>query len=154
MSSSAVTGGQSGVDAGTDFCAAVDDALSTGRPEAVPDDSLQRVLSAAVSLYAAQSEARPRELPPFGDRPVNATEAVTAVAPVTSTRTTTGSPSADAATTASAISGGSAAPTGPDGAIDARATTTNPTTETSDPVRRLTIGSLPIRRPRSSRGDT
>ena len=60
MSSSAVTGGQSGVDAGTGFCAAVDDALSTGRPEAVSDDSLQRVLSAAVRLYAAKSEDRPR----------------------------------------------------------------------------------------------
>ena len=79
MSSSAVTGGQSGVDAGTGFCAAVNDALSTGRPEAVSDDSLQRVLSAAVRLYAAKSEDRPRELPPFGDTPVNATEAVTAI---------------------------------------------------------------------------
>ncbi len=62
MSSSAVTGGQTGVDAGADFCAAVEDALSTGRPEAVSDESLQRVLSAAVRLYAAKSEDRPREL--------------------------------------------------------------------------------------------
>ena len=60
------------------FCSQVNDALETGKPEAVPDESLQRVLSAAVRLYAAKSEDRARELPPFGDRPVNATEAVTA----------------------------------------------------------------------------
>jgi hypothetical protein len=61
------------------FCAQVDDALERGKPEAVPDESLQRVLSAAVKLYAAKSEDRPRELSPFGDKPVNATEAVTAI---------------------------------------------------------------------------
>src|SRR5262249_58708340 len=49
------------------------------KPDAVPDESLQRVLSAAVKLYAAKSEDRERELAPFGDRPVNATEAVTAI---------------------------------------------------------------------------
>ena len=77
MSSTAVTG--NGVDVGAEFCAAVDEALGTGKPEAVADESLQRVLSAAVRLYAAKSEDRPRELPPFGDKPVNATEAVTAI---------------------------------------------------------------------------
>ena len=61
------------------FCAQVDDALERGKPEAVPDESLQRVLSAAVRLYSAKSEDRPRELSPFGDKPVNATEAVTAI---------------------------------------------------------------------------
>ena len=61
------------------FCAQVDDALERGKPEAVPDESLQRVLSAAVRLYSAKSEDRARELPPFGDKPVNATEAVTAI---------------------------------------------------------------------------
>ena len=61
------------------FCSQVDEALETGKPEAVPDESLQRVLSAAVRLYAAKSEDRARELPPFGDKPVNATEAVTAI---------------------------------------------------------------------------
>jgi hypothetical protein len=64
-------------DCGADFCAAVDDALKSGRPDAVPDESLQRVLSAAVRLYSAKSEDR--ALAPFGDRPVNATEAVTAI---------------------------------------------------------------------------
>jgi hypothetical protein len=61
------------------FCASADDALARGRPQDVPDESLQRVLSAAVRLYAAKSEDRAQELPPFGDRPVNATEAVTAI---------------------------------------------------------------------------
>jgi hypothetical protein len=61
------------------FCAQVEDALGSGTPEAVADESLQRVLSAAVRLYAAKSEDRARELPPFGDKPVNATEAVTAI---------------------------------------------------------------------------
>jgi hypothetical protein len=61
------------------FCSQVDDALEAGKPEAVPDESLQRVLTAAVRLYAAKSEDRAQELPPFGDKPVNATEAVTAI---------------------------------------------------------------------------
>jgi hypothetical protein len=61
------------------FCASVDAALARGKPEEVPDENLQRLLSAAVRLYAAKSEDRAQELPPFGDRPVNATEAVTAI---------------------------------------------------------------------------
>ena len=61
------------------FCSQVDDALETGKPESVADESLQRVLSAAVRLYAAKAEDRALELPPFGDKPVNATEAVTAI---------------------------------------------------------------------------
>ena len=77
MSSSAVTG--EATDGGAAFCASVDDALKNGRPEAISDEDLQRVLSTAVRLYSAKSEDRPRELPPFGDRPVNATEAVTAI---------------------------------------------------------------------------
>jgi hypothetical protein len=66
-------------DAGAAFCARADAALEAGKPEAVSDESLQRVLSAAVRLYAAKSEDRARELAPFGDKPVNATEAVTAI---------------------------------------------------------------------------
>jgi len=69
----------SGDDAGAAFCASVDDAFRHGTPEAVSDQSLQRVLSAAVRLYAAKTEDRPQELAPFGDMPVNATEAVTAI---------------------------------------------------------------------------
>ena len=66
-------------DCAATFCAAVEDVLARGRPEDVPDESLQRVLSAAVRLYGAKSEDRAQELPPFGDRPVNATDAVTAI---------------------------------------------------------------------------
>jgi hypothetical protein len=66
-------------DAVASFCACVDAALSSGRPEAIADQSLQQVLSAAVRLYAAKSEDRAQELAPFGERPVNATEAVTAI---------------------------------------------------------------------------
>jgi hypothetical protein len=77
VSSSAGTGEIA--ECGAEFCAAADDALKSGRPDAVPDESLQRVLSAAVRLYSAKSEDRARELAPFGDRPVNATEAVTAI---------------------------------------------------------------------------
>jgi hypothetical protein len=64
---------------GAAFCAAAEEALRGGNPDAVTDADLQRVLSAAVRLYAAKSEDRAQELPPFGDRPVNATEAVTAI---------------------------------------------------------------------------
>jgi hypothetical protein len=61
------------------FCASVEDALRRAQPDAIPDNVLQRVLSAAVRLYAAKTEDRGEELAPFGDRPVNATEAVTAI---------------------------------------------------------------------------
>jgi len=76
---SAVTAKGEIADAVSAFCAQVDDALRSGKPEAVPDESLQRVLTAAIRLYAAKAEDRAQELPPFGDKPVNATEAVTAI---------------------------------------------------------------------------
>ena len=61
------------------FCSLTDDAIKNGKPDLVPDEILQRVFSAAVRLYAAKWEDRAAELAPFGDRPVNATEAVTAI---------------------------------------------------------------------------
>jgi hypothetical protein len=64
---------------GAGFCAAAEAALNGGKPDAIADADLQRVLSAAVRLYAAKSEDRAQELAPFGERPVNATEAVTAI---------------------------------------------------------------------------
>jgi hypothetical protein len=73
MNSSALT-----TEAG-DFCALAEDAIRSGKPDQVPDDVLQRVFSAAVRLYTAKWEERQQELSPFGDRPVNATEAVTAI---------------------------------------------------------------------------
>ncbi|HEY1365245.1 MAG TPA: hypothetical protein VGF60_23580 [Xanthobacteraceae bacterium] len=66
-------------EAAASFCAIAEDSLARGKPEAVPDETLQQLLSAAVKLYAAKSEDRAQELPPFGDRPVNATEAITAI---------------------------------------------------------------------------
>ena len=77
--SSAAKGNIADVDAGAAFCASADDALRNGKPQAVPDEILQRVLCAAVRLYAAKSEDRAQELAPFGDKPVNATEAVTMI---------------------------------------------------------------------------
>jgi hypothetical protein len=59
------------------FSTLVEEALAQGRPDDVPDAALQRLLAAAVRLYAAKSESR--ELSPFGDQPVNATAAVTAI---------------------------------------------------------------------------
>jgi hypothetical protein len=61
------------------FCALTEDAIKRGKPDLVPDEILQRAFSAAVRLYAAKWEDRQQELAPFGDRPVNATEAVTAI---------------------------------------------------------------------------
>jgi hypothetical protein len=75
VSSSATKGDTSGAA----FCASADEALRNGTPDAIPDEDLQRILSVAVRLYAAKSEDRAAELPMFGDRPVNATEAVTAI---------------------------------------------------------------------------
>jgi hypothetical protein len=79
MSTAAAGGELAATDAVARFCASVDAALSSGRPEAIPDASLQQAFSAAVRLYAAKSEDRAQELAPFGERPVNATEAVTAI---------------------------------------------------------------------------
>jgi hypothetical protein len=76
VSSSATTNGDT---SGAAFCAAADEALLNGTPDAISDENLQRILSAAVRLYAAKSEYRAGELPMFGDQPVNATEAVTAI---------------------------------------------------------------------------
>jgi hypothetical protein len=67
------------VDSAAAFCAQAEDAIARGKPDLVPDEALQRAFSSAVRLYAAKWEERQQELPPFGDKPVNATEAVTAI---------------------------------------------------------------------------
>jgi hypothetical protein len=41
---------------GDDFVEAAERALSSGRPDQVPDADLERVLTAAVRLYAAKAE--------------------------------------------------------------------------------------------------
>jgi hypothetical protein len=62
-----------------EFCALADKALGAGKPDAVPDKTLQDLFAAAVKLYAAKSEDRAEPLAPFGANDVNATEAVVAI---------------------------------------------------------------------------
>jgi hypothetical protein len=65
-------------DPGAAFCAAVETALKRGEPQAISDASLRRVLTAAVRVYAAKAEDLGREIAPFLDNAVTATETVTA----------------------------------------------------------------------------
>jgi hypothetical protein len=60
----------------TDFCAAARDALKRGEPDAISDKTLQRVLSAAVKVYAAKVERRGHDVVPFPQHAVTATETV------------------------------------------------------------------------------
>jgi hypothetical protein len=60
------------------FCAAVERALKRGEPQAISDAALRRVLTAAVRVYAAKAEDAGREIAPFLDNAVTATETVTA----------------------------------------------------------------------------
>lgn len=55
--------------------------VQRGEPQAIPDDALRRVLTAAVKAYAAKAEAADGEFAPFEADAVTATEtAVTACA--------------------------------------------------------------------------
>ena len=65
-------------DPGAGFCAAVERALKRGEPQAISDAALRRVLTAAVRVYAAKAEDVGREIAPFLDNAVTATETVTA----------------------------------------------------------------------------
>ena len=65
-------------DPGAAFCAAVEGALKRGEPQAISDAALRRVLTAAVRVYAAKAEDLGREIAPFLDNAVTATETVTA----------------------------------------------------------------------------
>ena len=65
-------------DPGAAFCAAVARALKRGEPQAISDEALRRVLTAAVRVYAAKSEDVGREIAPFLANTVTATETVTA----------------------------------------------------------------------------
>jgi hypothetical protein len=65
-------------DPGTAFCLAVESALKRGKPQAISDAALRRVLTAAVRVYAAKAEDIGREIAPFLDNAVTATETVTA----------------------------------------------------------------------------
>jgi hypothetical protein len=65
-------------DPGAAFCKAVESALKRGEPQAISDALLRRVLTAAVRVYAAKAEEAGREIAPFLDNMVTATETVTA----------------------------------------------------------------------------
>jgi hypothetical protein len=59
-----------------DFCAAAREALRQGKPDAISDQSLQQVLTAAVKVYAAKVELRGHDVAPFPRGTVTATETV------------------------------------------------------------------------------
>jgi hypothetical protein len=59
-----------------DFCAVARDALKRGDPDAISDKTLQRVLTAAVKVYAAKVERRGHDVAPFAEGTVTATETV------------------------------------------------------------------------------
>jgi hypothetical protein len=61
-----------------DFCAIARDALKRGEPDAISDQALQRVLTAAVKVYAAKVERRGHDVAPFAHGAVTATETVVA----------------------------------------------------------------------------
>jgi hypothetical protein len=59
-----------------DFCAAARAALERGEPDAISDQALQQVLTAAVKVYAAKVERRGHDVTPFAQGTVTATETV------------------------------------------------------------------------------
>jgi hypothetical protein len=63
-------------DASADFCAQAAAALKRSDPDAISDKALQRVLTAAVKLYAAKVERRGHDVAPFAPGMVTATETV------------------------------------------------------------------------------
>jgi hypothetical protein len=59
-----------------DFCAAARNALKRGEPDAISDEALQQVLTAAVKVYSAKVERRGHDVAPFAPGTVTATETV------------------------------------------------------------------------------
>jgi hypothetical protein len=64
---------------GDDFVAAAERALSSGQPEQVPDADLERVLTAAVRLYAAKAETDQPPAQPITPSGVTPTDVVVTV---------------------------------------------------------------------------
>jgi hypothetical protein len=64
---------------GDDFIEAADRALSSGEPEQVSDAELERVLTAAVRLYAAKAETDKPPAQPITPSAVTPTEIVVTV---------------------------------------------------------------------------
>jgi hypothetical protein len=65
-------------DPGAAFCDAVEAALNNADPAAISDESLRRVLTSAVKLYAAKMDGLAEDKQPFEQNAVNATETVVA----------------------------------------------------------------------------
>lgn len=59
-----------------EFCAAARLALKRSEPDSISDRTLQRILTAAVKLYAAKVEKRGHDVAPFAPGTVTATETV------------------------------------------------------------------------------
>jgi hypothetical protein len=68
-----------GDDPGLAFAAAASAALRQGAPDAIADETLHEVLTAAVKVFAAKAEQRNGDVAPFADGAVTATETVVAV---------------------------------------------------------------------------
>ena len=64
---------------GDDFVAAAESALSSGKPEQVSDADLERVLTAAVRLYAAKTETDKPPAQPITPSAVTPTDIVVTV---------------------------------------------------------------------------
>jgi hypothetical protein len=64
---------------GADFVEAADRALSTGRPEQVSDDDLERIMTAAIRLYAAKADADTSQARPVTPELVTPTDIVVTV---------------------------------------------------------------------------
>jgi hypothetical protein len=64
---------------GADFVEAAERALHSGRLEQVPDTELERVMTAAVRLYAAKSESENATVRPVAPESVTPTEVVVTV---------------------------------------------------------------------------
>jgi hypothetical protein len=64
---------------GADFVEAAERAMSSGRPEQVSDAELERVMTAAVRLYAAKAEAAESPAPPVAPESATPTDIVVTV---------------------------------------------------------------------------
>jgi hypothetical protein len=64
---------------GADFVEAADRALSTGRPEQVSDADLERIMTAAIRLYAAKTDADNSPVRPVTPELVTPTDIVVTV---------------------------------------------------------------------------
>jgi hypothetical protein len=64
---------------GADFVEAAERALSSGRPDQVSDAELERVMTAAVRLYAAKAEVEEKPTPPVTAERVTPTDIVVTV---------------------------------------------------------------------------